>query len=518
MEANRAVVCGKSRKADHGVVLERATTNGCRSEYVVRRRCRTVIIGVALQALLVYSALPGWAQSEKAAGEVKRPALQIGSAGRFNEDWSTLEGVDTSKTEDFWDRLKFIPFTADQSVWLSLGGQIRERVEYFDQFQWGSSAPKRSDTYLLSRFRLNADLHVTPYFRIYAEGRSALATDRDLQGRNSTGFYDQADLLNGFADIMIPFGKETNVTLRGGRQELIFGSQRLVGPGDFTQIARAFDGAQAIVRISGWAVTPFWAQTVIVDKYKFNQSNSDRQLFGIFSNGPAHILPMNLDLYWLGVNNLGVAFNGTSGREERQTIGARAAGKIGETNLDFEMETAGQFGHVGHGRVGAGMFTSVLGYTLPVKDFTPRVYFEFDYASGDKKRGGGVGTFNQLYPNGHAYLGYIDYIGRQNIISPSAGISLSPVHDLTLSLQQYLFWRASDRDAIYNKSGAVLRAGTATRARYVGAETDLLATYNFTRHWQGYTGYSFFSTGEFIHKTGRDKDSNFFYAALQYTF
>lgn len=194
-------------------------------------------------------------------------------------------------------------------------------MEYFDQFQFGSSAPERSDIYLLSRLRLNTDLHVTPYFRVYAEGRSALSVDRDLAGRNSTGFYDQADLLNGFADIMIPFSKEANVT---------------------------------------------------------------------------------------------------------------------------------------------------------VKELTPRMYFEFDYASGDKKRGGGVGTFNQLYPNGHSYLGYIDYIGRQNVISPSAGVSLSPLHDLTLSLQQCSFWRASDRDALYNKSGAVLRPGTTTTARYVGAETDLL--------------------------------------------
>ncbi len=517
MEANCAVVCGKSRELDPAVVFDRVPIRGG-GEQGARRRCRAVAIALALQSLLLYGALPGWAQTEKPAGEVKRPAYQIGSAGRFNEDWLALKDVDLGKTDDFWDRLKFIPFTADQSVWLSLGGQIRERVEYFDQFQFGTSVPKRSDTYLLSRFRLNADLHITPYFRVYAEGRSALATGRDLQGRNSTGFYDQADLLNGFADIVIPFSKETSVTLRGGRQELIFGSQRLVGPGDFTQIARTFDGGSAIIKMADWTVTPLWTQSVIVDKYKFNEPTHKRKLFGIFSSGPAHLLPMNVDLYWLGVDNLGVAFNGTSGREERQTIGGRASGKIGATNLDFDVEAAGQFGHVGNGRVVAGMFTSVLGYTLPVKDFTPRVYFEFDYASGDKKPGGGVGTFNQLYPNGHSYLGYIDYIGRQNIISPSAGVSLIPVHDLTLSLQQYVFWRASDRDAIYNKSGAVLRAGTATTARYVGTETDLLATYNFTRHLQGSTGYSHFFSGDFIRKSGRDSDSNFFYGALQYTF
>ena len=85
MEANRAVVCRKSRKADHEVVLKLVITNVCRSDqHRFRRRCVAVISGLALQALLVYGALPGWAQSEKAAGEVKRPALQIGSAGRFN--------------------------------------------------------------------------------------------------------------------------------------------------------------------------------------------------------------------------------------------------------------------------------------------------------------------------------------------------------------------------------------------------------------------------------------------------
>jgi hypothetical protein len=92
------------------------------------------------------------------------------------------------------------------------------------------------------------------------------------------------------------------------------------------------------------------------------------------------------------------------------------------------------------------------------------------------------------------------------------------MHDLTLSLQQYLFWRVSDRDAIYNSGGAVLRPGTGTRARYVGAETDLLANYNFTRHLLGYAGYSYFFPGEFIHKAGRHSNSHFVYMALEYTF
>jgi Alginate export len=65
---------------------------------------------------------------------------------------------------------------------------------------------------------------------------------------------------------------------------------------------------------------------------------------------------------------------------------------------------------------------------------------------------------------------------------------------------------------------ALERAGTTTTARYIGAETDLLATYNFTRHLLGYAGYSYISAGEFVRKSGPHKASNYFYAALQYTF
>src|SRR5438874_3076399 len=470
----------------------------------------TVALGLSF---LPQGVPPAWAKAGQPTNDPKRPAYQIGSAGRFNEDWSVLRGIDVDKTDDFWDRLKFIPLSSDQNVWLTLGGQARERGEYLRQFLFGSSEPKQSDGYLLSRYRLSADLHVTRYVRLFAEGRSAFALDRELVGGRTTSFVDELDLMNGFADVVIPLGQPASVTLRGGRQELIFGSQRLVGPGDFSQVPRAFEGGAAIGQIAGWTITPFWTQPVVIDKYRFNKSTSDQEFFGVFATGPLHFLPVNLDLYWLDANNRFAAFTGTTGREHRHTLGGRVLGKIGATGLDFEVEGAAQFGTVGRGDIAASMFTTVLGYSLPVARLSPRVYVEFDYASGDDRPGGDVGTFNQLFPNAHSFLGYIDYIGRQNIVSPSAGVSISPIQNLTLSLQQYFFWRASDRDALYNKSGGVLRPGTGTTARYVGAETDVYATYNFTRHLLGYTGYSRFFTGDFINKTGKDKDSDFYYAA-----
>src|SRR6266436_1310390 len=193
------------------------TPSGGGSAMGNRSGCGAVIVGTALQSLVfVYGALPAWAQAPPPASELQRPALQIGSAGRFNEDWSVLRGVDLSATDDRLDRLKFIPFTNDGSVWLSLGGQARERGEYFRHFLFGASEPKDTDAYLLSRFRLSADLHVTPYFRVFAEGKSSMALDRELQGGRTTAFVDEIDLFNGFADVMIPLGDLASVTLRGG--------------------------------------------------------------------------------------------------------------------------------------------------------------------------------------------------------------------------------------------------------------------------------------------------------------
>src|SRR5260370_15819598 len=108
--------------------------------------------------------------------------------------------------------------------------------------------------------------------------------------------------------------------------------------------------------------------------------------------------------------------------------------------------------------------------------------------------------------------------GRQMIGRGSAGVGLTPVRDLTLSLQESFFWSASDRDELYEQAQNVLRPGTGTTARYVGAEIDLLATYDFTRHLLGYAGYSRFFAGEFIRRTGPSRDSDFLYGALQYTF
>ena len=66
----------------------------------------------------------------------------------------------------------------------------------------------------------------------------------------------------------------------------------------------------------------------------------------------------------------------------------------------------------------------------------------------DLRYGGDVGTFNQLFPLGHAYLGIMDFVGRQNVEAVSLGVVLTPWKRGRVSVQGHGFWRARVEDAL----------------------------------------------------------------------
>jgi len=159
-----------------------------------------------------------------------------------------------------------------------------------------------------------------------------------------------------------------------------------------------------------------------------------------------------------------------------------------------------------------------LSYPLPDCPASSRVHLGFDYASGDHSPGGNVQTFSHLFPLGHAYLGYADVIGRQNIIDASAGMTGKPFDRMTAAVTGHLFWLADDSDALYNAGGGVARAAVAGADSRVGSEIDVTVKYSFGPHTKGLAGYSHFFAGDFIKQTGPSNDIDFVYLQLQLTF
>ncbi|HED54421.1 MAG TPA: hypothetical protein ENJ00_09530 [Phycisphaerales bacterium] len=437
---------------------------------------------------------------------------------RFEEDWS---GFSPEGGTDYWDQYKHMELNEDGSYWVGFGGELRYRSEQWQSFGF-SQAASADDTFNLGRALIYTDWHFGENVRIFIEGESAFASDRDLPGSRRGLDVDMLDLQNAFADVIYPIsGTGDKLTARIGRQGLLFGKQRLVSTLPWANTQRSWDGARIIYQTNGWRIDSFYTRYTPVKKYQVNDWMAGPDFWGVYATGKlGSDNEIGIDVYYLGLETSGaVTFNGTSGTETRHTFGSRLFGSFGDTKIGYDVEGAYQFGDVGSADISAFMVASQFSYAFPDATWKPKVYVGFDYASGDDSAGdGNVETFNQLFPLGHAYNGYMDFIGRQNITDISAGVSFKPHQKLLLKADVHNFTRSSDSDSVYNAGGGILRATAAGASSDVGQEVDLTAKYSVDRHTTLQVGYSHFFTGDYFADTGTSEDVDFLYFQALYRF
>lgn len=465
-------------------------------------RCALRAFGVAACAL---------ACSVPAQTQTPRPGFQ---ALRQNEDWSVLRGGELQG----FDRLKYIALRDDGAIWASIGGEGRLRVEGVDGNRFGAPpTADDDDVYLLTRGRVHADLHVGPHARAFVETISAWVTERELVGGRRSLDVDSIDLLQAFLDMRAPLVDDVMFTLRGGRQALLFGKQRLVSPLPWANAMRAWDGVSAIADSPSFQAWAFLTQFVPPQKYAFNDVNRGVDFGGIHVTRKPVDGGMGLDVYGLWLQKDVATFNGTSGEEERYTIGSRVwrAPKAGA--LDYDAEAAVQLGEHAGRDIEAYMLALQLGRAFE-GDLKPRAFVGLDYASGDKSPGGRVQTFNQLFPLGHAHLGYIDIIGRQNIVDASAGFGVALTDSIKAGVDGHAFWLADRSDALYDAGGNVVRAGGTARSNFVGYEVDATATWQANPNLGVLLGLSWFGAGAMIEDSGPSEDTLFGYLQATLTF
>ena len=302
----------------------------------------------------------------------------------FNEDWSQVAQVEES---DSLDSLKYIKLNPDSTLWVSLGGELRGRVEAWSNSGFGDSS-ENDDIFYRHRLRFHADLHAGKNIRIFAEGINALTESRDLPGGRRTGDVDAADLLNLFIDIHVPLAAGVDFTFRAGRQDLLSGVQRVLSSGRWGNTIKAWDGFSGILSHKDWKVHSFWTQFVQGDKYGFNEPDENHRFYGFYGTVKNY-----LDFYWLADEKDVVD-------DDRHTIGARIHGALADTGYDYDIETAYQFGHRGAGDVSAFMFSALAGRRFSSHAGRPRVWVAFDYASGDDDpNDANIGTYSKVFAN-----------------------------------------------------------------------------------------------------------------------
>ena len=395
--------------------------------------------------------------------------------------------------------------------WLELGVSYRFRAEgrQGNGFQAGND-----ESYGLNRVLVNLGLRPCSWVKLDFQGQDARAPGKD----NATGlFRDPFDVRQAWIEV----GDSANgvVRARVGRQELLYGKQRLVGPLDWTNTARQFDAARLTIGKKSLHVDLFAASVVAIDPEGWNKRRDGNNLHGAYATLNGWLDRGALEVYTLWKTNPRVRDAlGTSGDEDRYTSGFRFERPLGG-GFDLETEWAGQYGRFSREDISAWGAYGILVYRPPGWAWAPRFSGEVQYGSGDGDPSDGVRkTFDQLYPTGHLYQGTADRIGWQNVSDVRLGVALKPHPDLTLNLDYFSFWLANRRDHLYAVNGtiAVRAPEGGARSRHVGQETDAILTWKPAAHATVGGGLGYFFTGDFLKETTPGDRHLFTYVFFSY--
>ena len=397
-------------------------------------------------------------------------------------------------------------------AWLRVRGEFRERMEGFD----GSGfIETRDDLYWLTRFRFNAAVTPSKQLSFQAQVQDARVAKKTV-GPTGTPFKAPFDLRMAFADIGAATGP---VTIRAGRQELVYGEQRLVGHVSWLNAARTFDGVKATFRTKAFSTDVFASSVVRIQDGEFDKSGNGNRFAGVYGTTAKLIPQATFEPYVFFRRDVNLrAEAGGLGTLKATTTGVRVAGKL-PARVDYGVEMALQRGSLGTDDVSAWAGHWQLRETFPGRTAV-RLTGEYNYASGDENATDSVrGTFDQLYPTPHDKYGLADQIGWKNVHHARAGFEITPVKALPVQVNYHSWWLAEKNDAIYTAGSAVLaRVPTGAVNSHVGQELDLQVSRVLTPQIQVAAGYAHIFTGKFLKEATPGASYSHPYVMLTYVF
>jgi hypothetical protein len=367
---------------------------------------------------------------------------------------------------------------------------------------------------MLSRLLLHSDIHLGNNVRFFFQ----------LQGSNANGKISSSpvdenplDIHQGFAEFNMWLQADTRISIRAGRQELSYGSQRLIAVRELPNNRQSFDAVKFIVTNKNFKADILYGTYVRTKKGIFDDDYSDAtKLWSVYlvkNNVPWF---RNIDLYYIGMEKEHARFDDGSGRELRNCVGIRIWAQ--KNNWRYDLEGVYQFGTLDDKNISAWTLSSNVGYTVSNVVFTPEIGLKAELISGDRHiNDNEVGTFNPLFPRG-AYFGLAALIGPSNLMDIHPSISFHLHHSFVWTIDYDVFWRYSTNDGIYAPNVSLIYSGALSERRWIGDQlaTDLL--YSPIPNLNLKTELTWFHAGDFLEDAGPGKDILFGGITIQVKF
>jgi hypothetical protein len=397
-----------------------------------------------------------------------------------------------------------------------MGGEAREVWEQIGNENWGQQPFMNG--YLNERYMLYFDVHYGKNVRTFVELKSGVNSYR-IGGPRPID-EKKLDFQAAFLELGTSSG-ENFVKVRAGRQELEYGSGRVVDVREGPNVRLSFDGFLLRGKIHSWQIDGF-AVRPDIDKPGFfdNVPNHAVGFWGVYATHP---LPRkaSLDLYYFGLDRKTATFERGTAQEVRHSLGARISRPIAteRSGWDFDYEGLWQFGTFGSENIRAWTFASETGYRFVEVPLKLRFSGKADISSGDNPNSKTLGTFNPLFPKGN-YFGVLTTTGPGpiNFLDVHPRVETTLPHGVTASVDWIFQWRQSLDDGVYAVPGFLIRAADGSRARFVGHRPGSEIRWQANRHLWFQADYGIFYAGRFLKDTQPGRNLNYWALWAGYKF
>ncbi len=399
--------------------------------------------------------------------------------------------------------------------WIQFGGQFRNRIESQD----GLGFAPVDDAYDLTQLRLGIYLQPAKWLELVGVTQDSRAFFNH-HVPNTTPYQNIFDIREAYA--RLGNSKEGWIDLVVGRQMFSFGDERVIGPSDWNNMGRTFDTVRLDFHPPEIKVSVFAASVINAVDGQIDHHIQGNNIYGIYSSF-SHLIPhATVEPYVLwrvAPGNLPLSETQGHGHLSEVTGGARIEGTL-DQNVDYDIEMNKQTGSLGHYSIDAWAGHWNTGYTFKNALTQPRLFVEYNYASGNKNPGGNTwGTHDQIYPSAHDKMDFADQFGWKNIEDLRIGAGEKVAAKWTLTEVVNDLWLATKNDAVYGSSGAIaIPAHPGATSDHLGIELDLIAEYRQNHHVTYGFGLGHLFTGQYLNQATHGRDYNYPFAYATYIF
>jgi len=373
-----------------------------------------------------------------------------------------------------------------------------------------------NDSYLLNRLRLQMNLQFTSWFKVVAQTQDARAFDQ--KPPYGPPNENRWDLKLAYAEFGDP--EKSWISLRVGRQ-LINYNNTIIANSEWRNQGRSYDAVVTNLHYDRYRLGIFAASAVVPLIAGISHHQEGNNIYGLYGAIDRLVPGSTLEPFvlWRVQPSVAVEANTAekTGKQNEKAWGFRFKG-LAVNSLDYSYEAIIERGSDGTNGIQAWGQTFGAGYRFDNLYLHPRIFGQYDYASGDRNSGDGIhGTFDTMYPTAHDRFGVADLFGWQNIKTERAGFTVEPRRRWTVTAQYLDFWLASATDSLYNSSGgSIVRDATGKSGTHVGEEFDVYTWFELNRHVNLGVGVGHLMPGTFLADTTKGPSYNYPYFAINF--